>query len=151
MSDVKQKKSVLIVDDESTNIIALTKILKPDYTVRTAINGLDALRTAEKHLPDIILLDVVMPDMDGYTVLKKLKSSELMRGIPVIIITALSHELQEEKGLALGAADYITKPFSPSIVKLRVMNQLMMYDMLRAVEYDIMNYRLAIESMNIAQ
>ena len=116
--------SVLIVDDESSNIMVLTHILSPDYTVYAAKNGPNAITLAEKYLPDVILLDVIMPEMDGYEVIFTLKHSEKTQDIPVVFITGLSNIEDEEKGLEMGAADYISKPFSPAIVKLRVNNQI---------------------------
>ena len=129
-----KKNSVLIVDDESTNITALTHILSPDYNVYAAKNGMKAIEAAVKYLPDIILLDVVMPDMDGYAVIDALKNDEKTSGIPVIFITGLNNADDEEKGLDLGAADYISKPFSPAIVKLRVRNQIKIVNQIRMIE-----------------
>ncbi|MCL2077256.1 MAG: diguanylate cyclase [Oscillospiraceae bacterium] len=128
------KYSILVVDDESSNITALNAILSPEYTVYAAKNGQSAINAAEKHLPDIILLDILMPEMDGYSVIETLKSSSITKKIPVIFITGLSDTDDEEKGLTLGAADYISKPFSPVIVKLRIRNQIMMLDQLRTIE-----------------
>jgi len=116
--------SVLIIDDETANIIALTNILSPEYEVYAAKNGADAIKIAKESLPDVILLDILMPDMDGYEVISLLKSSEDTRSIPVIFISGLGSEKDEEKGLLLGASDYITKPFNATIVKLRVQNQI---------------------------
>jgi len=118
------KNIVLIVDDETANIIALTNILCPEYDVYAAKNGSDAIMLAKEHLPDVILLDVLMPEMDGYEVISILKGSEETRGIPVIFISGLGSVDAEEKGLLLGASDYITKPFHSSVVKLRVQNQI---------------------------
>ena len=118
------KNSILIVDDENANIMALTHILGFEYTVYTVKNGSTAIKVAEKQQPDIILLDIVMPEMDGYAVISALKNLDSTRDIPVIFITGLSNTNDEEKGLALGAVDYITKPFSPAIVKLRVKTQM---------------------------
>ena len=120
--------SVLIVDDENMNIIALMNILDSEYTVYSSTDGQDAIEAAEEFLPDIILLDVVMPEMDGYAVITALKKSEKTKDIPVIFITGLSDAENEKKGLALGALDYITKPFTPEIVKLRVHNQMKMLE-----------------------
>ena len=128
------KGKVLIVDDEKANIITLTYILSSEYTIYAAKNGEDGIELAEKYLPDVILLDILMPEMDGYEVFFALKSSEKTRDIPVIFITALSKDGDEEKGLALGAADYITKPFSPTVVKLRLGNQIKMLDQMRVIE-----------------
>jgi diguanylate cyclase (GGDEF)-like protein len=133
MADCK-KNSVLIVDDEESNIMALTHILGSDYTVCAAKDGQDAIEVAEELSPDIILLDVIMPDMDGYAVIKALKNLEKTMDIPVIFITGLSEAEDEEKGLVLGAADYISKPFSPAIVKLRINYHLKMLDQLHTIE-----------------
>jgi len=130
----KTKKSVLVVDDESSNIMALTHILGSEYTIYAAKNGQNALAAAEKHLPDLVLLDILMPDMDGYAVMAALKNIERTKKIPVIFVTGLNNAGDEERGLALGAADYIIKPFSPAIVKLRVHNQMQMLDQLRTIE-----------------
>jgi len=129
-----KKNSLLIVDDEKSNILELTHILSPEYTIRVAKDGFDAIEVANQHLPDVILLDIIMPDMDGYEVINTLKSSDETKAIPVIFITGLNEAKDEEKGLALGAADYINKPFSPSIVKLRVKNQIQMLNYIRVIE-----------------
>jgi len=133
MEEIK-RNSVLIVDDENSNIMTLTHILSPEYTVYAAKNGPNAIAAAEKYLPDVILLDIIMPEMDGYAVIGALKNSEKTREIPVIFITGLSDADDEEKGLALGAADYISKPFSPAIVRLRVKNQIRMLNQFRTIE-----------------
>jgi len=130
-----KKNSVLIVDDENSNIIALTYILSPEYTVYAVKNGQSAIKAAEKHLPDVVLLDIIMPEMDGYAVLAALKDSEKTQHIPVIFITGLSNVDNEEKGLSLGASDYISKPFSSAIVKLRIQNQIKIINQMRAIEY----------------
>jgi len=126
ITDVNVKNSVLIVDDEKANLIALTQILNKEYTVYAAKSGQEAVETAKERLPDIILLDIIMPEMDGYEVIWNLKNIEETRTIPVIFITGLSNAADEEKGLGMGASDYISKPFSPAIVKLRVQNQIML-------------------------
>ena len=128
------KHSILIVDDENFNIMALTHILSPEYTVFAAKNGQNAMSAAEKYLPDVILLDIIMPEMDGYAVISALKNSEKTQNIPVIFVTGLSSVYGEEKGLVLGASDYIAKPFSPAIVRLRVQNQIKILDQLRTIE-----------------
>jgi len=122
--DETVKNSLLIVDDQTPNIMALTGILSPKYTIYAAKSGLDAISVANEHVPDVILLDIIMPGMDGYAVLAALKESDRTRHIPVIFITGLDTPSDEEKGLSLGAADYISKPFSSAIVKLRVQNQI---------------------------
>ncbi|MCL2008083.1 MAG: response regulator [Treponema sp.] len=118
------KNSVLIVDDDNLNIVALTHILGPDYKVYSASNGPDGIKIANEHLPDVVLLDIVMPGMDGHAVLAELKKSPKTQQIPVIFVTAIDCEHEEEKALTFGASDYITKPFVSAIVKLRVQNQM---------------------------
>ena len=115
-----EKPKILIADDEKSNLLILTDILNDLYTVLVAKNGSKAFEIAQTQLPDIILMDINMPDMNGYQVLQSLKNNEKLKDIPVIFITALNHIEEEEWGLALGAVDYITKPFSPAIVKARI-------------------------------
>jgi len=128
------KNSVLVVDDENANILALTHILNYEYIVYAVKNGETAIKIAEKQHPDVILLDIVMPEMDGFTVINELKNNEVTRNIPVIFISGLNSVLDEEKGLSLGAADYISKPFSPAVVRLRVRNQIRMINQLHIIE-----------------
>ncbi len=119
MDDERQK--ILIVDDERFNINVLVELLKPEHKTTVAKNGRQALeRVLMGTPPDLILLDVMMPGMDGYEVIQKLKDNEKTKNIPVIFITALSQTSDEAKGFDLGAVDYITKPFQPTIVKARV-------------------------------
>jgi diguanylate cyclase (GGDEF)-like protein len=113
------------VDDEKMNLKVLTDLLRDDYTLVLARNGEQALKFArQKPLPDLILLDVVMPEMGGHDVIRQLKEDPLTKEIPVIFVTALSSTGDEEQGLKLGAVDYITKPFSPPIVKMRIHNHI---------------------------
>lgn len=118
-----KKPRLLVVDDERFNRNVLADLLKPDYTVVLAKNGAQALDKAASSL-DLILLDVMMPDMDGYEVCRRLKAEPHTRDIPVIFVTAMQDPEDEMKGLEIGAIDYITKPFSPAIVKARVRNHL---------------------------
>jgi diguanylate cyclase (GGDEF)-like protein len=126
---------VLIIDDESADIVALTHILGREYTIYASVDGADGIETALERMPDVILLDILMPEMDGYQVLSHLKNNESTKDIPVIIISGLGSAADEEKGLDLGAADYITKPFSPAIVKLRVGNMIQMLNMMNDMKY----------------
>jgi len=128
-----KKNSVLVVDDENSNIMALTHILSSDYIIYAAKSGQKAIEAAERYLPDVILLDIVMPEMDGFAVIAVYKNSEKLMNIPVIFITGLSDPDDEEKGLSLGAVDYIGKPFSPAIVKLRVQNQIKIINQTRLI------------------
>ena len=133
MMDTAKKNTILIADDENANIMALTHILSKDYTIFAVKNGQKAMEAAEKYLPDLIMLDIVMPEMDGYAVIAALKGAGKTHHIPIIFITGLSSPVDEEKGLSLGAADYISKPFSPAIVKLRVQNQIKMIQQTRLI------------------
>lgn len=116
--------TVLIIDDLPTNIEILNSILCSDYEILFATNGEEALIIAAKAVPDLILLDVVMPDMNGYEVLKRLKVDEKTKDIPVIFVTSMDSEDDESAGLNLGAIDYITKPIRTPIVKARIRNHL---------------------------
>lgn len=119
------KQTILVVDDMRSQTLVLKQILHSEWSVKTALNGLDALTLAtEAPPPDLILLDVTMPDMDGYEVCLQLKSSAATRDIPVIFITALADQGSEAFGLQLGAVDYIIKPVNAPIVRARVRNHL---------------------------
>ena len=120
-----QLKTLLLVDDTPENLTVLGEILMPYYRVRVANSGARALvAAASEPRPDLILLDVMMPEMDGYKVITHLRSNPLTHDIPVIFITALDATEDETKGLELGAADYITKPVRPAIVLTRVRGQI---------------------------
>ena len=124
---VKEKARILIVDDQPTNAKVLASGLKDDYTIQVANSGGKALEIASSDFPpDIILLDIMMPDIDGYEVCRSLKQNPETSDIPVIFVSALDDNSDEEKGLSLGAVDYITKPFHMPIVKTRVRNHLML-------------------------
>lgn len=114
------KPKILIVDDVPTNITVLTEILMADYKMVCATNGKDALKLALGSVPDLILLDIMMPEMDGYEVCRQLKSDDRTNTIPLIFLTARNEEADEVKGLELGAVDYISKPFSPVILRHKV-------------------------------
>lgn len=116
--------TVLIVDDEPSNIRVLSSLLSDEYKVLTAKSGVKALEVAYQENPDLILLDVLMPELNGFDVIKKLKSNDVTKTTPVIFITALNSQEDEEQGLKLGAVDYIHKPFHQGIVLARVKNQL---------------------------
>ncbi|MES9903611.1 MAG: two-component system response regulator [Sedimenticola sp.] len=119
------KPIILIVDDTPDNIAVLREILKDSYKIKIANNGVRALEMATAMpAPDLILLDIMMPEMDGYEVCQSLKANETTHEIPVVFLTAKAEVSDETKGLAMGAVDYITKPFSPPIVLERVKTQL---------------------------
>ena len=125
MSTEQEKFRILFVDDVPANIKILVELLKVDYDVIFTDNGADALKIAASDpQPDLILLDIMMPDMNGYEVCEHLKADDATREIPVIFVTALTDDEDEERGLAMGAVDYIRKPFSMAIVKSRVKTHL---------------------------
>ncbi|MDR3254279.1 MAG: diguanylate cyclase [Synergistaceae bacterium] len=129
-----QKYIILAVDDERSNLVVLNKILSREFDVLTAKSGGEALTRVADDRPDLILLDIIMPDMSGFDVLAKLKSSQETRNIPVIIITGLSGEEDEERGFLLGAVDYITKPFKNAIVLARVRTHIQIVHQIRTIE-----------------
>ena len=121
MDNLREKQTLLIVEDSPENITVLGALLRQDYTVRVATNGEKALKIIESdNPPDLILLDIMLPGMDGYEVCRQIKDNSRLRNIPVIFITAKTSEEDEVKGFQMGAVDYVTKPFSPVIIKARV-------------------------------
>lgn len=111
---------ILIVDDNAINIDLLLNILKGDYRFGIAKNGVKALTYLENNIPDLILLDVMMPEMDGFEVCTRIKADPRLKNIEVIFITALSDAKYIAQGFEIGAVDYITKPFKAAEVKARV-------------------------------
>jgi len=124
MTEATVKATILAVDDTAENLDVVKGILASQYTVKVAINGPMALKIAEKQPPDLILLDIMMPEMNGYEVCKRLKSNPATRDIPVIFLTAMDQTTDEASGFELGAADYITKPVNPPILEARVKTHL---------------------------
>ncbi|MBF0096794.1 MAG: response regulator [Magnetococcales bacterium] len=119
------KPRVLIVDDNAGNLKILLELLHEDYAVKVAKSGSAALQQAlAAPRPDIILLDIMMPEIDGFEVCMRLKSNPETWSIPVLFITALDQDTDQERGLTIGAVDYITKPFNPVLVKARVRSQI---------------------------
>jgi diguanylate cyclase (GGDEF)-like protein len=129
----EEKFRILAVDDQKTNLVMLSTILSKEYSVSTADNGTEALERARENLPDLILLDILLPDINGFEVLKRLKEAPETMGIPVIIISGLTSAVDEEKGLLMGAVDYITKPFKEAIVLARVKAHLQIVQQMRTI------------------
>ena len=146
------KQTVLIVDDTPDNILVLDEILRPHYKVRAATSGEKALKIAQSEgPPDLILLDVMMPGLDGFEVCARLKAGSSTRHIPVIFVTSMGEIKNESRGFELGAVDYIHKPVSPSVVLARVGTHLALYDqnrelrrMVREQTTEISNTRLEV-------
>ena len=127
MNEADQKRTVLLVDDAPANIQIVNSILKDIYKIRIATTGAKALELAKiTPLPDLILLDVMMPDKNGYEVCTELKLGQETRDIPVIFLTGQTHVDEETRGFEVGAVDYIHKPFSPAVVKARVQTHLVL-------------------------
>jgi diguanylate cyclase (GGDEF)-like protein/PAS domain S-box-containing protein len=119
-----QRKSILIVDDAPANLMTLGSVLSGEFDLQIATSGPMGLEQAERDPPDIILLDIMMPDMDGFEVCRRLKAMPSLKDIPVVFITSMNELDAEVKGLALGAADYITKPINVEIARQRIHNLL---------------------------
>ena len=142
MSNGEDKRILLLVDDEPSNIQVVNSILKDAYKIRIATNGakaLDLVKVAPP--PDLILLDVMMPGMDGYEVCTHLKAEALTKDIPVIFLTGKTETEDETRGFDVGAVDYIHKPFSPAVVRARVQTHLT----LRGIRQQLANQLLAIQ------
>jgi diguanylate cyclase (GGDEF)-like protein len=123
VSDVLSDKArILIVDDDIISRRLLSELLRTEHIVMLAASGKEALEKIENFPPDLVILDIMMPEMSGFQLIRKLKNDSATRSIPVVFITALNSIRKEEKGLKLGAVDYITKPFMPSIVEARIGN-----------------------------
>ena len=137
------KQTILIVDDEPLNIKVLSQALSPWYRVKAATNGRDAINiSSSEDPPDLILLDISMPDMDGYQVCQELKSSHETKDIPIIFLTGKNSTEDEAKGLELGAADYIAKPFSLPIVMARIRNQILL-----KIKTDMLEKLVSVDSL----
>jgi two-component system, sensor histidine kinase and response regulator len=134
-----KRQTVMIVDDTLSNIELLSESLGDEYELIFATSGADALELIRADKPDLLLLDVMMPGMDGYQLCTLLKGDPATRDIPVIFVTAMCQEEDEIKGLELGAIDYVTKPISPHIVRARVKNHL-----------ELKRYRDLLETLSLA-
>jgi response regulator RpfG family c-di-GMP phosphodiesterase len=139
------KTRILIVDDEPANIKILSNLLAGDHALSVATNGKQALEVARVQSPDLILLDMVMPEMDGIEVCQALKAEETTKDIPVIFVTSMSDSFNEERGLDAGAVDYISKPISPPIVKARVKIHIQNYLAQRFLENLLSNQTATLE------
>ncbi|MBF0258352.1 MAG: response regulator [Desulfamplus sp.] len=129
------KHKILIVDDSPDNIRIFINLLHQDYDTFFAKDGKKAIELAYKVMPDIILLDIVMPDMDGYEVCRRLKSDKLVADIPIIFISAKNDVEDETTGLDLGAVDYITKPVNPAILQARVRTHLKLNHAMKELKF----------------
>ena len=126
--------TILIVEDEPENAETLAVLLEPDYELAIATTGEAALDLLPAVDPDLVLLDIMLPGIDGYEVCARMKRDPRFAEVPVIFITALNAHEEEERGLEAGAADYVTKPFSPAVIRVRVRNQMQ----LRRTRTDLM-------------
>jgi len=122
--DLGRRQRILIVEDVKLNAQILVNALKDTYDLRVAHNGVEALAMVREEMPDLILLDIIMPEMDGYEVCARLQSDPNTRDIPILFLTALEGDQNEAYGIELGAMDYIRKPFNVPIVKAKIRNHL---------------------------
>ena len=137
------QKTIILVDDDATNLMAGSNALDDYYDVLTLNSGARLLKILEKTIPDLILLDVEMPEMNGYEVIKIIKSKEETADIPVIFLTAKSDGENELKGLSLGAIDYIIKPFSPPLLRKRIEVHLLV----EAQKRELINFNNGLQEM----
>lgn len=160
--NAERNRTILIVDDVRANIDLLEAILSAEYVIRTATSGSEALEVARETLPDLILLDIMMPGMNGYDVCIALKANPATRNIPVIFVTALLNPGDETRGFEAGGADYITKPVTGSIVRVRVKAHLALKERQEALEewngnlkkrllQSIVNIRIKTEALMTAE
>jgi len=124
MTIFSKRQTVLVVDDDALNVEMLVTILSPEYEMMTAHSGKEALEMLSVTVPDLIILDIVMPEMDGYTLFQLIKELPKIAATPVLFLTCMGDEAHETRGLEMGAADYISKPYNPHLVRLRVKNNL---------------------------
>jgi sigma-B regulation protein RsbU (phosphoserine phosphatase) len=152
MSHADQKKIVLVVDDAPANIQIVNSILKDLYKIRIATSGAKALALAKATPPpDLILLDVMMSEMDGYEVCTQLKLDPETRDIPVIFLTGQTHVEEETKGFDVGAVDYIHKPFSPAVVRARVQTHLMLRGIREQLAQQLLTIQKELETARLIQ
>lgn len=137
-----RKPVLLVVDDQPINIRAINEVFKDECDVLMATNGRSALQIAREQRPDLILLDIIMPEMDGYQVCQQLSLDSITADIPVIFVTAETEVNVEARGFEVGAVDFITKPFNPLIVRARVMNHLIL-----KIQMDIMKDMALIDGL----
>jgi len=133
-TEEKKKNSLLIVDDNNIHLFALSSILESEYTIYMAKNGEEAVEKAKEFLPDLILLDIIMPKMNGYQAVLELRKNEKTKNIQIIFITSLDDDQNEIKGLSFHAIDYICKPYNIEIVKLRIQNNMERINQFRFME-----------------
>jgi len=150
MNDLFSKQTILAVDDVPENLAVLRGILSADYRVKVALNGEKALKIALSDTPpDLILLDIMMPEMSGYEVCSRLKADPRTMKIPVIFVTAMGETEDETQGFKLGAVDYITKPVSPPVVHARVKTHLALYDQSRVLEQKVKERTAEVCALNV--
>lgn len=148
----QQSKTILVVDDAPSNIQIVNSILKDSYKIRIATNGAKALELAKTDpAPDLVLLDVMMPGMDGYEVCTRLKSDADTRDIPVIFLTGQTETEDETRGFSVGAVDYIHKPFSPAVVKARVETHLALRGMREQLALQLKEIQKELETARLIQ
>jgi DNA-binding response OmpR family regulator len=140
------RMSVLIVDDDALNVGLLAAALKNSYSISTAASGEDALRMMREVVPDLVLLDVMMPNTDGFEVARRMRADAALAGVPIIFVTAMDTNDGQSAGLSLGAVDYVTKPVNLDHLKLRVHNQLEV----KRHRDDIMRMKRVLELRNAA-
>jgi signal transduction histidine kinase len=150
VAGMEKRNSILIVDDDTSNLMELSHILMPEYKISAAKSGETALEAARESLPDLILLDVIMPGMNGFEVIAELKKTDATKNIPVIFITGINASDNESEGLSIGAVDYIRKPFDVMVVKHRVRLQIEIINLRNDLEAAVKSAQAAAEAAKAA-
>ena len=145
-----KKHRILAVDDTDMILDGLVEAFGDEYEVVAVTDGASALTAVKKSLPDLILLDVVMPEIDGYEVLRRLKEDRATSDIPIVFLASLYDDEDEVRGLEMGAVDYIKKPFNPAVVKARVRNYIELKERRSGLEATIADRTTELENANAA-
>lgn len=154
MQAIQPHQSILVIDDDLVSLEMLIGILSESYTVLTATGGQEALDLLARTVPDLILLDIVMPEMDGYQAFEQIRRLPGLTQIPILFLTCMTEQECELRGLELGAGDYITKPYNPHLVRLRVRNHLQLkaqYDLIAEKNRALEQKNQLQEALHLAQ
>lgn len=144
ITEEKSKKTILVIDDSKQSLDIITHILQDNYSVITTTDCHNLIRIFNKTIPDLILLDVIMPKISGYEVMREIRLIDPLSHIPVLFLTAIDDEESQLQGLNLGALDYVTKPFNPKILKAKIKNYISLKSHLSKLEKTVQTKNIEI-------